>query len=116
MTLAQTLAHCTSGMQMATGVINPKCAFLPANVIGPFIKPLVFGDDKPMRRNSPCSPELFSAHTTQCDFERERDQLITAIDSFVINGAAFPCSRAADDTFVGSCYRKNSSLLIGFDE
>ena len=78
--------------------------------------PLVFGDDKPMRRNSPCSPELFSAHTTQCDFERERDQLITAIDSFVTNGAAFPCSRAADDTFVGSCYRKNSSLLIGFDE
>jgi hypothetical protein len=24
MTLAQTLAHCTSGMQMATGVINPS--------------------------------------------------------------------------------------------
>ena len=78
MTLAQTLAHCTSGMQMATGVINPKRASFPANVIGPLIKPLVFGDDKPMRRNSPSSPELFSAHHTQCDFERERAQLITA--------------------------------------
>jgi hypothetical protein len=34
MTLAQTLAHCTSGIQMATGVINPKRASFPANVIG----------------------------------------------------------------------------------
>ena len=55
MTLAQTLAHCTSGIQMATGVINPKRASFPANVIGLVIKPLVFGDDKPMRRNSSAS-------------------------------------------------------------
>jgi hypothetical protein len=88
MTLAYTLAHCTSGMQMAMGVINPKRASFPANVIGSLIKPLVFGDDKPMRRNSPSSPELFSADPTQCDFERERAQLITAIDSFVTKGAA----------------------------
>jgi hypothetical protein len=37
---------------MATGVINPKRASFPANLIGLVIKPLVFGDDKPMRRNS----------------------------------------------------------------
>ena len=29
MTVAQTLAHCTSGIQMATGVINPKRASFP---------------------------------------------------------------------------------------
>ncbi len=58
-TLAQTLAHCTSGIQMATGVINPKRASFPANVVGLLIKPLVFGNDKPMRRNSPSLPELF---------------------------------------------------------
>jgi hypothetical protein len=59
MTVAQTLAHCTSGIQMATGVINPKRASFPANVIGLVIKPLVFGDDTslcgathPPRRNS----------------------------------------------------------------
>jgi hypothetical protein len=52
MTVAQTLAHCTSGMLMAMGVINPKRASFPANAIGPLIKPLVFGDDKPIRRNS----------------------------------------------------------------
>jgi len=72
MTPTQTLAHCTSGILMAMGVINPKRASFPANVIGPLLKPLVFSDDKPMRRNSPSSPELFSADLTQCDFERER--------------------------------------------
>jgi hypothetical protein len=88
MTLAQTLAHCTCGVQMAMGVINPKRASFPANVIGLVIKPLVFGDDKPMRRNSPSSPELFSVDPAQCDFERERTQLIATIDSFANKGAA----------------------------
>jgi hypothetical protein len=88
MTVAQTFADCTSGMQMEMGVINTKRASLPANVIGPLIKPLVFGDDKPMRRNLPSSPELFSADPTQCDLERERSQLIAAIDTFATMGAA----------------------------
>ena len=48
MTLAQTLAHCTAGIQMATGVINPKRASFPATVIGQLIKPMVFGNDKPI--------------------------------------------------------------------
>src|SRR6267378_6900376 len=88
MTVAQTLAHCTSALEMAMGVINPKRAPFPANVMGLVIKPLVFGDDKPMRRNSPSSPELFSVDPTQCDFERERIQLIATIDSFVTKGSA----------------------------
>jgi hypothetical protein len=92
MTPAQTLAHCTSGVQMAMGVINPKRASFPANVLGRLIKPLVFGDDKPMRRNSPSSPELFSANPAQCNLERERAQLIVAIDSFATEGPAC-CSR-----------------------
>ena len=41
MPLALVLAHCTSGLQMAMGTINPKRAPFPANVIGPLIKPLV---------------------------------------------------------------------------
>ena len=88
MTVAQTLAHCTSGLEMAMGVINPKRAPFPANVMGLLIKPLVFGNDKPMRRNSPSSPELFSADHTECDFERERGHLIAAIDRFANEGAA----------------------------
>ena len=92
MTVAQTLAHCTSGVQMATGVIRPRRASFPANVLGLVIKPLVFGDDKPMRRNSPSAAELFSADPSQCDFERERARLIATIDGFANNGEAC-CSR-----------------------
>ena len=92
MTVAQTLVHCTSGLEMAMGVIKPKRAPFPANVMGLLIKPLVFGNDKPMRRNSPSSPELFSADHTKCDFERERGYLIAAIDRFANEGAAC-CSR-----------------------
>jgi Protein of unknown function (DUF1569) len=92
MTLALTLSHCTSGMQMAMGVINPRRAPFPANLIGPLIKPLVFGDDKPMRRNSPSSSELFSTDTTNSDFESERHRLITTINTFIAKGAAC-CSR-----------------------
>lgn len=110
MTLAQTLAHCTSGFQMAMGTINPKRAPFPANLIGPLIKPLVFGDDKPMRRNSPSSPELFSADPTQCDFERERVQLITTIDSFVNQGAA--CCSQHPHPFFGSLKPHQWAVLM----
>jgi Protein of unknown function (DUF1569) len=87
MTLSQTLAHCTSSMQMALGTINPKRASFPISLIGPLIKPLVLGDDKPLRRNSPSSPELFSTDPTRCNFERERAELIAAVDTFAGRGA-----------------------------
>jgi hypothetical protein len=61
MTPAATLAHCTCSIEMAMGIIRAKPAPFPAGVIGTLIKPLVFNNDKPMRRNSPSSPELFSA-------------------------------------------------------
>jgi hypothetical protein len=92
MAVAQTLAHCTSSIEMAMGVIQAKRAPFPANLLGPLIKPLVFRDDKPLRRNSPSSPELFSTDPTQCELQRERSRLIAAIDSFASQGAAC-CSR-----------------------
>ncbi len=88
MELAQTLAHCTSGIAMAAGVIHAKRATFPAPLIGRLIKPLVFRDDKPMRRNSPSSPELFSAPPTKHDFVSERSRLIAAIESFAKQGPA----------------------------
>ena len=90
MKLAQTLAHCSSGIHMATGEISPERAAFPAKLLGLVIKPLVFGNDKPFRRNSPSSPELFTADPR--DFEQERDQLLATIDNFVSNGPA-GCSR-----------------------
>ena len=98
MTVAQALAHCTSGLEMAMGGINPKRVPFPVNVLGLVIKPLVLRDDKPMRRNSPSVPELFSADPTRCDFERERGCLIAAIDRFAREGAAC-CSRHSHPFF-----------------
>ncbi len=92
MAVAQTLAHCTSGIEMAMGVIQAKRAPFPASLIGRLIKPLVFRDDKPMRRNSPSSPELFSAGSTKFDFISERSRLTAAIDSFASQGP-LGCSR-----------------------
>ena len=110
MTLAQTLAHCTSGMQMAMGIINPKRASFPATVIGLIIKPLVFGDDKPMRRNSPSSPELFPADHTQCDFDRERTRLIETIDSFAAKGSA--CCSQHPHPFFGQLKSRQWAILM----
>jgi hypothetical protein len=92
MEIAQTLAHCTSGIEMAMGVIRPKRAPLPASFIGRLIKPLVFGDDKPMRRNSPSSPELFAAKPARLDFWEERARLIGTVERFASEGPA-GCTR-----------------------
>src|SRR3979490_1773985 len=92
MTVAQTLAHCTSGIQMATGVINPKRASFPTNVIALVIKTLVFGDNTPMRRNSPSSPDLFSVDPFQCFVLRVLILLMARNISFVTKGSAH-CSQ-----------------------
>ena len=110
MTVAQTLAHCTSGIQMATGVINPRRATFPAIVFGLLIKPLVFADDKPMRRNSPSSPELFPVNPTQRDFEHERAQLIATIDSFVTQGAV--CCSQHPHPFFGRLKPRQWAILM----
>jgi len=52
MPVALVLAHCTSGFQMAMGTLHPKRAPFPASLIGRYSS-VVFGDDKPIRRNSP---------------------------------------------------------------
>lgn len=110
MTVGQTLAHCTSGLEMAMGVINPKRAPFPASVMGLLIKPLVFGNDKPMRRNSPSSPELFSAEPIKCDFEQERASLIAAIDRFAKEGAA--CCSHHPHPFFGPLKPEQWAILM----
>ena len=110
MTLAQTLAHCTSGLQMATGSINPKRASFPVNVLGVLIKPLVLSGDTPMRRNSPSSPELFSADPAQCDFERERARLIAAVETFSSSGPT--CCTRHPHPFFGPLHPQQWATLM----
>jgi hypothetical protein len=110
MPLDLVLAHCTSSLQMAMGTIKPKRAPFPGNVIGLLIKPLVFRDDKSMRRDSPSVPELFTADPTECEFERERDQLIQTIDSFVSAGAA--CCSHHPHPFFGPLRPQQWAILM----
>lgn len=110
LTLAHALAHCTSCFQMAMGIVSPKRASFPGNVIGRLIKPLVLNDDKPFRRNSPSAPELFAADPAQCDFERERAQLIAAIDSFATRGAA--CCSQHPHPFFGPLNPQQWAILM----
>lgn len=110
MTLAQTLAHCTYGVRMAMGVINPRRVSFPANLLGLLIKPLVFGDDKPIRRNAPSSPDLFPSDLTQCDLEHERAELIAAIDSFASKGAA--CCSQHPHPFFGPLKPQQWAILM----
>lgn len=110
MTLPLMLAHCTRGLQMAMGAIHPKRASFPANFIGLLIKPLVFGNDQPMRRNSPSAPELFLADPAQCEFEHERAQLIQTIDRFAAAGAA--CCTSHPHPFFGPLQPQQWAILM----
>jgi hypothetical protein len=110
MTLAQTLAHCTSAFQMAMGSVNAKRAPFPANILGRLIKPLVFGDDKPIRRNSPSAPELFPADVKQGDFECERAQLVTAVDGFASRGPS--CCSQFPHPFFGPLKPQQWAILM----
>jgi len=110
MTLPQTLAHCTSGLQMAMGNIVPRRAPFPASILGKLIKPLVINGDTPMRRNSPSAPELFTADPAQCNFERERTQLIAAIDTFTTSGAS--CCSKHPHPFFGPLKPEQWAILM----
>ena len=69
-----------------------------------------FRDDKPLRRNSPSSPELLSGDPTQCELERERSVLIAAIDSFASQGAA--CCTSHPHPFFGPLEPEQWAILM----
>jgi hypothetical protein len=86
MTAAQMLAHCSVGLQWAVGELVPEKLPLPARLIGRLVKPMVFRNDDPMRRNSPTARSLIV--TDDRDLGRERDRLLGLIDRFTAGGAA----------------------------
>jgi hypothetical protein len=85
MNVAQALAHCSRSMEMALGDrLSPR--MLIGRAIGRFVKPVVLGDDKPMKRNSPTTPDLVVADAHELDAERTR--LTGLVDRFVTGGPA----------------------------
>jgi len=83
MSVAQTLAHCSLGVQTATGELRPSRKLI-GRILGPLIKPKVVGDDQPMRRNSPTVPETIVLN--EPDFATEQARLIASLHQFSAAG------------------------------
>jgi uncharacterized protein DUF1569 len=84
MTVAQMVAHCSAGLELASGDRRPPRA-LVGRLIGWAIKPLVLRDDEPMRRNSPTVEGLVVNDQRELGIERTR--LLGLISQFVTAGA-----------------------------
>jgi hypothetical protein len=85
MGVAQAIAHCASGLEMALGEIRPPPALI-GRLIGFAIKPKVVGNDEPFRRNSPTVDEFIIRG--ERDLKAERMRLCSLIDKFVSGGTS----------------------------
>jgi hypothetical protein len=86
MTVAQMLAHCSVSMQWAVGEVVPEKGALPARLIGRLVKPMVFRNEDPLRKNSPTAKSLVVGD--ERDLRKERERLSGLLDKFVAGGAA----------------------------
>ena len=86
MTAAQMLAHCAVSMQWAVGEVTPEKGALPLRLMGRLVKPMVFRNDDPMRKNSPTAKSLIVAGDR--DLGKERERLSGLIDKFATGGPA----------------------------
>jgi hypothetical protein len=67
MTAAQMLAHCSVSVQWAVGEVVPEKGALTARLMGRLVKPMVFRNDDPMRKNSPTASSLIVADERDLD-------------------------------------------------
>jgi hypothetical protein len=86
MTAPQMLAHCSVSMQWAVGEVVPEKGPLLVRLMGRLVKPLVFRNEDPLRKNSPTAKSLIV--TDERDFAKERERLTGLIDKFAAGGAA----------------------------
>jgi hypothetical protein len=84
MTAAQAVAHCAVSMETAVGDARPRRMFI-GRIIGPVIKRLAIGNDQPIRRNTPTTPDMLVADERELEAERRR--LLGLIDRFAAAGA-----------------------------
>jgi len=83
MSAPQAVEHCSRGLEMALGDKKPPRALL-GRILGLLIKPKVFGNDEPMRRNTPTMKVLVVQD--ERDLAKERARLCGMIDRFVAAG------------------------------
>jgi Protein of unknown function (DUF1569) len=83
MNVAQALAHCSRAIEWAVGDRIPPRMLL-GRIIGRMVKPMVLGNDEPMRRNSPTVKDLVVQD--ERDLGTERERLCGLIDRFAAAG------------------------------
>ena len=83
MNAPQAVEHCSRGLELALGERLPPRMLL-GRILGRVIKPMVFGNDEPMRRNTPTVKGL--AIQDERDLANERTRLYGMIDRFVAAG------------------------------
>ena len=95
MTSAQAVAHCASALEVALGdkTLPPV---LVGRILGRVIKPFVFRNDDPIRRNAPTMKSL--EVTDQRDLNRERERLQALISRFADAGPQ-GCTKDAHSFF-----------------
>ncbi|MDQ2775982.1 MAG: DUF1569 domain-containing protein [Acidobacteriota bacterium] len=86
MTAPQMLAHCSASMQWALGEVVPEKGSLPMRLMGRLVKPMVFRNEGPLRKNSPTAKSLLV--TDERNLGKERERLSGLIDKFAAEGAA----------------------------
>jgi hypothetical protein len=85
MNAPQAVAHCSAGLELALGDRTPPRVFI-GRLMGWIVKPSMFRDDEPMRRNSPTIKDLVVKDKRE--LTTERDRLSGLIDRFAAAGPA----------------------------
>lgn len=83
MNAAQAVEHCSRGLELALGDRRPPRILL-GRIMGRIIKPKVFRNDEPLRRNTPTVKGLLIPD--ERDLAKERVRLCGLIDRFVASG------------------------------
>lgn len=85
-TAPQMLAHCSVTIQWALGDVIPDKAPLFVRMIGRLVKPMVFRNEDPIRKNSPTAKSLIISG--ERDLGQEKDRLSALVDRFASGGPA----------------------------
>jgi len=84
MDVAQMMAHCSAGFDLASGRLVRPRLFI-GRLIGSFIRP-IYSNDKPLSKNSPTDKSLLISDPR--DFSREQEQLKARVRQFNQGGEA----------------------------
>jgi hypothetical protein len=85
MNAPQALGHCAIALEWAVGDRKPPRMFL-GRVFGSLVRKAALGNDEPMRKNSPTTPDLVISDLR--DFDVERRKVLALVDRFVAAGPA----------------------------